>query len=44
MRLKWSEDAIRDMDALRAYIEQDKPEAAKSVAKRILRGVEINLL
>ncbi len=41
MRLKWSDDAISDLEALRSYIGQDKPGAAKGVVKRILRRTEM---
>jgi len=41
MRLRWSENAIDDLAALRSYIEKDKPKAAKNVVKRILEAVEL---
>ncbi len=41
MQLKWSEHAISDLEALRSYIEKDKPKAAKGVVKRILRKTEM---
>ena len=40
MRLKWSEDAIKDLESLRLYIEQDKPEAARDVVIKILTATE----
>jgi toxin ParE1/3/4 len=39
----WSPQAIADLAALRAYIEQDNPTAAQRIALRIIHNVE-NLL
>jgi toxin ParE1/3/4 len=36
----WSPEAIADLVALRAYIEQDDPAAAQRVALPIMRNVE----
>ncbi len=36
----WSPEAIADLAALRAYIEQDDPAAARRVALHIIRNVE----
>ncbi len=36
----WSPEAIDDLAALRAYIEQDDPAAARCVALHIIRNVE----
>lgn len=36
----WSPEAIADLAALRAYIEQDDPAAARLVALHIIRNVE----
>lgn len=36
----WSPEAITDLIALRAYIEQDDPAAAQRVALHIMRNVE----
>ena len=36
----WSPEAIADLVALRAHIEQDNPAAAQSVALHILHNVE----
>lgn len=33
MIIKWLDDAIDDLQALRLYIAQDKPSAANRVAK-----------
>lgn len=41
MILKWLEDAIHDLQALREYIAQDNPIAANRVAKRILNAVKV---
>jgi toxin ParE1/3/4 len=40
MRLRWTEDAIKDLESLRFYIEQDKPEAARNVVKKIFTATE----
>jgi toxin ParE1/3/4 len=39
----WSLEAINDLVALRAYIEQDDPKAAQRVALHIVRNIEILL-
>jgi toxin ParE1/3/4 len=36
----WSPEALNDLTALRAYIEQDDPKAAPRVALHIVRNVE----
>ena len=36
----WSPEAINDLAALRAYIEQDDPKAVQPVALHIVRNVE----
>jgi toxin ParE1/3/4 len=36
----WSPEAIDDLAALRAYIEQDNPAAAQRVVLRIIENVE----
>jgi toxin ParE1/3/4 len=36
----WSPEAVADLVALRAYIEQDDPAAAQRVALHIIRNVE----
>ena len=41
MIIKWLDDAIYDLQALRQYIAQDKPSAAKRLAKRILKAVNL---
>ena len=40
MRIVWSATAIANVIAIRQYVEQDKPEAARRLAKRILQSVE----
>jgi toxin ParE1/3/4 len=40
MRIIWSETAIANLVEIREYIEQDKPEAARRLAQRILDSVE----
>jgi toxin ParE1/3/4 len=36
----WSPEAVADLVALRAYIEQDDPAAAQRVALHIIRNIE----
>jgi toxin ParE1/3/4 len=36
----WSLEAIEDLAALRAYIEQDDPAAAQRVANHIIQNIE----
>ena len=40
MRIVWSATAIANLVEIRQYIEQDKPEAARRLAKRILQSVD----
>ena len=40
MRIAWSESALSDLQALRAFIAERDPEAAGKVARAILDGVE----
>jgi toxin ParE1/3/4 len=40
----WSPEAIADLAALRAYIEQDDPSAGQRVALHIIHNVETLLL
>lgn len=39
----WSPEAIEDLAALRAYIEQDNPAAARRIALHIFHNVEMLL-
>ena len=41
MIIKWLDDAIYDLQALRQYIAQDKPSAANRLAKQILKAVNL---
>ena len=41
MRIRWEEDALSDLAALRAYIQQDNPDAAQRVAQRIIESVKL---
>lgn len=41
MMIKWLDDAIFDLNALRQFIAQDKPSAASRSAKRILNTVHL---
>lgn len=36
MQIRWHEDAIRDLTALRQFITQDNPQAAQRIADKIL--------
>ncbi len=40
MTLVWSPEAINDLRSLRAYIEQDNPQAAQRVALHVIGTVE----
>ena len=40
MKITWTKRASYDLRSLRAYIAQDNPKAAQSVARRILESVE----
>ncbi len=35
MRVRWSDDAVKDIVSVRAYIERDKPAAARMVVLKI---------
>jgi addiction module RelE/StbE family toxin len=39
MQIVWTATAIRHLEAIQAYIEQDKPEAARGVARAIGKAV-----
>jgi toxin ParE1/3/4 len=41
MKIVWSRRAVRNLVALRRFIEQDSPENAALVARRILESVEL---
>ena len=41
MIIKWLDDAVYDLQALRQYIAQDKPSAANRIAKQILKAVNL---
>lgn len=41
MQIRWQEDALADLAALRAYIEEDNPAAAQKVARRIIDAVSL---
>jgi len=41
MRIIWSATAIANLVAIRQYVEQDKPEAARRLANRILQSVDL---
>ena len=41
MKIRWLEDAVFDLEALRHYIAQDKITAANQVVKKVLAAVEL---
>jgi toxin ParE1/3/4 len=41
MRFLWHDDAVGDLDEIRAYIAQDNPSAATQVVGRIRSGTEM---
>lgn len=41
MIIKWLEDAVFDLQALRQYIAKDKPSSANRIAKRILNAADL---
>ena len=41
MIIKWLDDAIYDLQALRNFIAQENPSAANRVAKRILKAINL---
>lgn len=41
MQIRWEEDTLADLTALRDYIAQDNPTAAQKVARRILECVDL---
>ena len=44
MRVRWTEKAIADLQEFRSYVEQDKPQAAKKLALKIISIVEEDLV
>ncbi|MCB2184732.1 MAG: type II toxin-antitoxin system RelE/ParE family toxin [Desulfobulbaceae bacterium] len=44
MQVRWTEQAIADIQSLRSYIERDKPRAAKKIVLRIISIVESDLV
>ena len=40
MKLRWTQDAIRDLVKLRDDIAQERPQVAATVAQRILRAIQ----
>ena len=41
MQIVWTARAIADLAEIKDYIEQDKPEAARRTAQRIISSVEL---
>ncbi len=39
--IRWLEDAIDDLQSLRSYISEDNPSAANSIAKRIIKAINL---
>ena len=44
MQIRWTEQAVADLQSLRSYIEKDKPEAAKQFVLKIISIVENDLV
>ncbi len=44
MQIRWTKKAIDDLKSLRAYVEQDKPQAAKKLTLRIISIIEEGLV
>jgi toxin ParE1/3/4 len=43
MKIRWLNDSIKDLTALRQYIAQENPTAARRVAKKIILSVNLLL-
>jgi toxin ParE1/3/4 len=43
MKIKWSVEALEDLQSLGAFIAKDNPSAATAVAMRIVEAIEDNL-
>lgn len=43
MKIRWLEDAVDDLKALRRYVAQDNPQAAASIAKKIINTIGLLL-
>ena len=43
MKIRWLDDSIKDLTALRQYIAQENPTAARRVAKKIIQSVNLLL-
>ena len=41
MRIRWEEEALMDLTALREYIQKDNPYAARKTGQRIIECVEL---
>ena len=41
MRVRWLDEAVLDLQAVRAYVARDDPDAAADVARRIREAVQI---
>ena len=40
MRIAWTDRAVRDLSALRAYIARENPRAAKATAETLIESIE----
>lgn len=40
MKIRWSDDALNDLDKLQIYITANNPEAAQEIVERILMTIE----
>lgn len=40
MKLRWSERAVSDLEAIYDYIAEDKPDAAASVVEKVIQTAE----
>ncbi len=40
MQIRWTVEAVQDIESLRSYIEKDKPTAAKQVVRKIFSAVK----
>ena len=44
MHIRWTAQAVSDIQALRSYVEQDKPLAAKKLVLKIISLIEEDLI
>ncbi|OJX11592.1 MAG: toxin Y4kP [Caedibacter sp. 37-49] len=41
MQIRWLENAVVDLQKLRAYIQKENPKAANTIAKRIYEAIDL---